>query len=88
MPTSVTESRLLQVRDIELSELSTEFLNYDTLTESGEKYPLPKTGEYLLLFLYDENACELWTTIRRSTPDKRKYYKSLTGQLLKIKWVE
>ncbi len=51
-------------------------------------YPLPK-GKLLLLFLFSthpplKDTGNLWTTLRRWTPDKEKYYRHLVGQQINI----
>jgi hypothetical protein len=88
MPTAITESVLLEVLEVQLADLSQVFLNYDTTTSKGFQYHLPKTGMYLLLLLYDEKGCELWTTLRRATPEKRKYYRDAIGETFKIEITE
>lgn len=84
MPDEVKESMLIEVLNVELSELSKEFLNYDTEATDGSTYKLPESGAYLLLLLYDQTNCELWTTLRRYTPEKEKYYRGEIGNLFKI----
>ena len=62
------------------------FIEYDARTINGDMYPLPKKGDCLvLLFIgvglaFDQG--EFFTTVRRSTPDKERYYKGLRGQEL------
>jgi len=66
---------LIDVMSIELSQLSKYFIEYDTMFYSnGQKdnYPL-KDGKYLLLFFVDKGL-SLFTTIRRETESKKKYY--------------
>jgi len=82
----ITEAKLLQVLDVKLEELCPEFLQYDTgyWTREGEcaYYPLPKKGNYLLLFF--ESLYGVFTTIRRSTPQKREYYKAQEGKAFEV----
>ena len=71
---------LIDMMDIDLCCLSRFFLEYDTLyVEDGisKHYPL-KNGRYLLLFFVDKNF-RLFTTIRRLTINKEKYYLSNIG---------
>jgi hypothetical protein len=79
--------RLLHVFVINSSEIQKDFLNYDTIFWDKEKqekgyYPLPK-GQVLVLLFYGgwEN---LFTTIRRFTPEKLKYYNSKIGEEFKL----
>jgi len=78
---------LLEVINVKLENLSECFLSYDT---DGGKYQLPKKGDFLMLIFrkalwkIDES---LFTTLRRRTPQKEKYYRSLISQpfVLEIK---
>ena len=73
------KATLLFVREIELEKQMQWFLHYDTqfgvgsLTgDTNTFYPLPKKGKYLLLLFECEGT--LFTTLRRSTPQKKVYY--------------
>ena len=75
------KATLLFVREIELEKQTELFLNYDTEyvypaygREDGmaANYPLPKKGKYLLLLFECEGT--VFTTLRRSTPEKKRYY--------------
>jgi len=71
---------LVECMPIKLSQLSDEFIEYDTgFYEGTEKdnYPL-KDGEYLVLFFVDCNGT-LFTTIRRQTASKNEYYMTSIG---------
>ena len=76
--------RLIEVLNSKFEDLHQTFIDYDTRTAEGGTYPLPKRGNCLvLLFIGDGLAwdtAELFTTVRRSTPDKERYYKGLRGQ--------
>lgn len=95
MPAGYYLSKLLDVIPIKLEDLSQEFLKYDTLIEGDEYYKLPAKGDYIILMLRstairDDNgdlqeASQLWTTIRRRTPEKEKYYRGLIGEVLECK---
>jgi hypothetical protein len=74
------KATLLFVREIELEKQNKAFLNYDTEFDcpTGKGwhgtsfYPLPKKGKYLLLLFECEGT--IFTTLRRSTPQKKVYY--------------
>lgn len=71
---------LLQVFIVDRADLSETFVAYDTEIErTGEYYSLPK-GKLLVLFLIPCYGSGAFTTIRRWTPAKEKYYKSLMGK--------
>jgi outer membrane lipoprotein-sorting protein len=88
----ITKAVLLEVLRIKTEDLHNRFVEYDTsYFDEKEKttayYKLPK-GEVLVLLLksYNENGDkeELWTTIRRYTPQKYEYYKKARGEDFKI----
>jgi hypothetical protein len=91
-------SKLLDVLPVRLEDLSQEFLKYDTFIEGDEYYKLPKKGDYMILMLRstartdDDGSVlepsQLWTTIRRRTPEKEKYYRGLIGQVVNCKIVK
>jgi len=76
------KATLLFVREIELEKQRDSFLSYDTryayysplCGESRSNYSLPKKGKYLLLLFECEGT--VFTTLRRSTPEKKAYYES------------
>ncbi len=98
MPAGYYLSKLLDVLPVKLEDLSQEFLKYDTFIEGDEYYKLPKKGDYMILMLRstaikDEagniiEPSQLWTTIRRRTPAKEKYYRSLIGQVAECKIIK
>jgi hypothetical protein len=71
--------RLLQVINIKLENLTNGFLMYDT----DGIYPLPKKGEYLML-IFEKGLGDIFTTLRRYTPDKNEYYKIHQGEYFDI----
>lgn len=73
-------SVLLEVFTVDVKDLSSMFLEYDTKIVGGGRYPLPKRGAFLVLLLYQASNKHLWTTIRRQTPEKEAYYRSLIGR--------
>ena len=81
--TQVRVARLLQVIEVDLSDLSTDFINYDTDTGA---YTLPIKGAYLLLIFHKiaDGGNGIFTTIRRSIPTKLEYYQNQVGQLFEV----
>lgn len=75
-PTYITRVARCHYRD-----LSKIFIVQDTETIEGEFYPLPVT-DLIIIYLYTEG--HKWQTIRRYTPAKYDYYRSLVGQEVKI----
>jgi hypothetical protein len=75
--------KLLDVLVANLESLSTPFLEYDT----DNVYALPKKGKYLML-IFEKNIGDdefnLFTTLRRYTPEKLIYYNFKVGELFKI----
>ena len=93
-PSAKNISLLSQVVITDKSELSDSFIEYDTLFRNWTKnpktplpdgmYELPKGKLILLLLIANEGKGWLWTTIRRWTPEKEKYYRSIQGQNVEI----
>jgi hypothetical protein len=89
MPVGYYLSKLLDVIPVKLEDLNLEFLQYDTRIKDEEFYKLPTKGDYMILMLRSTairnddgelmEASQLWTTIRRRTPEKEKYYRELVG---------
>ena len=82
---------LIGVSKVHIERLPQDFIRYDTAyrgqkVESGgfytELYPLPEKGTYLLLVLFTYD--NVWTTLRKWTPEKEKKYKALVGQEVEI----
>jgi hypothetical protein len=81
-----TRATLLLCTKIRLETLPDVFLDADTLYfekqpegMQAKHYPLPKKGEFLfLLFQFDGGM--MFTTLRRSTPQKEEYYRERIGQ--------
>jgi hypothetical protein len=90
LPMNVGTATLLQVLTINKEDLSPEFVEYDTsypangkYSEEGtpdKHYPLPN-GKLLLLIL---QTGWIWTTIRRWTPEKERYYRGSIGETFNI----
>lgn len=95
IPNTKLTADVLEVLISERKELSKEFIEYDTafcecVAKEEKKYhkgyyPLPN-GKLLILLLVTTNSSgkHLWTTIRRWTPEKERYYKSLRGKEVEI----
>jgi hypothetical protein len=69
--------------------LKKDFIEYDTFYAEGEEvksYKLP-VGKVLVL-LFDAHEFGCFTTIRRLTPEKEKYYKGAVGSFFLFKLVE
>jgi hypothetical protein len=80
----IVPTTLMQVLVCDKQHLSTNFLEYDTAypTEKGmENYELPEGG---LLVLILNTGGFVWTTLRRHTQEKERYYRTLQGQEVKI----
>lgn len=85
----IESATLLDCTLINLEDLHPAFLTYDT--DNG-KYSLPKQGQYLqLLFLKPKegeyvSATNLFTTLRRHTPQKHNYYTSMVGREFEVRY--
>jgi len=73
---------LLEVLNSRFQDLHHAFIWYDATTDKGELYPLPKTGGCLVLIFQFNN--DIFTTIRRHTPEKENYYRGLRGEVLRL----
>ena len=88
IPDSKTETYLLEVLKSNTEELHDSFIDYDTAygLSNYELY----SGDVLILILQSiisvaaGEVKELWTTIRRYTPDKEEYYRGIRGKEVKI----
>lgn len=88
-PRDFQHSKLLDVVPVNLEDLSLDFILYDTsYNEGGEErqYPLPESGQRLLLLLRAGSGHgQLWTTIRSRWGvgrDKLAYYKEHVGEVV------
>ena len=83
-------SQLLEVFDIQSQDMSEVFIKYDTEIKTFQdpasdnieprKYFKLPAGSLIVLLLKSHKG-HLWTTIRRSTLEKRAYYLSKRGQV-------
>lgn len=79
---SLTETAcLLQVLQVDLSDITQEMRDYDT--DFGS-YKLPAKGAYLMLIFMKPKGGGLFTTLRRETPSKLEYYRGLMGTWLEL----
>jgi len=75
----VTDAKLIDVAVVQLENLSLEFIKYDT--DGGMYDRLPKRGEYLMLIFSKGDSREnIFTTLRRATDEKRRYYRNQIGR--------
>ena len=93
------EAILREVFKVKLEELHKDFIERDTIYfgDKGklEYYPLPKKGDYMVLLFEQyplvsrngEGGLPMWTTIRRYTPSKYRYYMESRGKLFEIEVV-
>ncbi len=82
---------LLEVFNTRKERLSWRFIDYDTKVRCKNNYYALPDGELLVLFLQTlhsypglPDAHTVWTTIRRHTPEKEVYYRSLRGHEVEI----
>lgn len=92
MPETDDSTSLMAVFVADTKEFGELFTKYDTLyfkksfsrMENGVGYySLPK-GKVLVLLFMTGYPGKVWTTIRRWTPAKEKYYRGIVGQDVKI----
>lgn len=77
----IRRARLLAVWEVELADLSAEFLAYDT---AGGMYALPKSGRYMALIFAKPDGINIFTTLRRWTPEKWAYYNAQIGERMDV----
>jgi len=79
------EARLLQAIKIHHNDLSGDMITYDTeyFNPTRKFYDLPRTDLIFLVF-QSRTLMRLFTTIRRYTPSKWKYYKKAEGELFEV----
>jgi len=77
----INQAKLLQVLTVDLADLSAEFIDFDTYYN---QYPLPKKGKYLLLIFMKPGNIHLFTTLRRCTTEKERYYRGGIGEVFYI----
>ena len=91
-PPDFERSKLIEVLNLSLENMSEEFRRYDTAYSAPEEgglksYPLPTYGDYMVLLLMTYSG-HLWTTIRRAEPKKEAWYRSQIGQVFDCVIVE
>jgi hypothetical protein len=84
--------KLIEVLNSRFEDLHPAFIDYDTAVINDIDYPLPKKGDCLvLLFISDGvtwDAAELFTTVRRATPENERYHKGQRGEQMIVEIVE
>ena len=88
LPLKMKKATLLDVQNINLEDQTLAFLEYDTMYINRKKgemehYPLPKKGRFMILLLRSDTGT-FFTTIRRRTPEKDKYYCESIGDEFEI----
>ena len=76
-------ARLLSIELRDRCELSDVFVEYDTVFDGGH-YPLP-AGRYMVM-VFLGNELIPFTTVRRWTEEKFRYYKSGIGSFFNIRY--
>lgn len=76
-------ARLLSIELRDRCELSDIFIEYDTVFDGGH-YPLP-AGRYMVM-VFLGNELIPFTTVRRWTEEKFRYYKSGVGLIFNIRY--
>jgi len=89
MPSDISHTTLLAVLKVKRSQLSPQFLEWDTKFRGKPgSFPLSSAQEYLVLLLlsaHEQEQPRLWTTIRASwPPEKEGFYRSHVGELVNI----
>jgi len=89
MPADISHTTLLAVLKVKRSQLSPQFLEWDTKFRGKEgSFSLSSAQEYLVLLLlsaHEQEQPRLWTTIRASwPPEKEGFYRSHVGELVNI----
>jgi hypothetical protein len=81
---SLEDTKLLAVFKVKRSELSAEYLAWDTkYADNPGHFQLSSGKEFLVLLLL--TAAQLWTTIRAAwPPEKEEYYRSHVGEIVNI----
>ena len=74
-------AKLLQVIRCDHRDLSPHFIEYDTAIKPKGNYPLPAGKQLLLIFRCDG---VLFTTVRRWTPEKNRFYINEVGNTFKV----
>ena len=82
--------KLLQVIEMPFKDISPAFLEYDTCymefvpNYAIKYYPLDTNATYLLLLFSHADGTFLMPTLRRSTEEKKAYYKGMVGRDFEI----
>lgn len=80
---------LVSAQCVQLEELPKDFLKYDMEYLGGfGHYPLPAKGKFILLLFVAPLGCGVFTTLRRWTPRKWKYYGDGVGGDFQVEILE
>jgi len=82
LPPDPDPSTLLEVFLIDRDDLHGSFIEYDTHIVGGGHYTAPK-GKLIVLLLQSCSG-DVFTTMRRYTPDKHEHYLRLCGKPVNI----
>ncbi len=92
MPINVGNGSIVKLIDVfktKFEDLHDSFVKYDTKFYCEGCYKLPQSGDCLVLLMLGDGAIhgqyELFTTVRRSTPSKKEYYRRLRGEKLLVR---
>lgn len=76
-------ANLIQVIRIKREELTESFIEYDTRFLGGN-FQIPDSKELLLLIFLDAPFYKIFTTLRKCSKRKEKFYKDRVGQRFEI----
>ena len=89
MPEDVSNTIALEIIKTHNRDIASHFKRYDTEYDVGY-YNLPDTDLLLILLMSFEDNCSggangrLWTTLRKYTPEKELYYRTMRGKSIEI----
>ena len=75
--------KLLQIAKIHHDDLTPEFIEYDTTILDGGNYELPNKFLLLLIFISEKDE-GIFTTLRKLSPEKEKFYRDAQGELFEV----
>lgn len=85
-------ARLLKVAVVDVEKLDPAFVHYDTVyierdglfPQIEKHYPLPASGKVIVLFFVG-NLLIPFSTVRRWTPEKERWYTGMTNMVFEVK---
>lgn len=84
MDFNIVSTNLLQVLTAFKSDLSRDFIDYDTAYQGKDDVEYYELPEGKLIILVFQTATKVWTTMRRWTPQKMNQYCSLMGKQFEV----